>query len=247
MIPVFVISLVDSKDRRDTISRCLKGLDIPFKFIDAIDGRQGLDPKLEKDIDRKRANFGRGLIDTEFACALSHVKIYKHIIQEGIDYALVLEDDAIPTPDLKIYLAGGGYKNSDLTQLYTNPKTLIFSRIRIHLFDNYYAYLRPPFRVSSAVGYIISKSGANHFLKNGLPITNHADWPLCVDDLARKKRARIVYPNLIKHPPLSSDHSVMNHQYLYKRRFWGVDIPPFERILYSCSRAPFKLLSKRLH
>ncbi len=247
MIPVYVISLADSKERKETLSRCLKALDIPFEFVDAIDGRLGLDPRYEKDIDRKRANFGRGLIDSEFACALSHVKIYMRIIQEGIDYALVLEDDAIPTPDLKTYLKGEGYKDSDLTQLYTNPKTLIFSRNRIHLFDDYHAYPRPPFRISSAVGYIISKSGANHFLKNGLPITNHADWPLCVDELARKKRAKIVYPNLIKHPPVSSEQSVINHQYLYKRRFLGVDIPPFERILYSFSRAPFKLLSRRLH
>lgn len=249
MIPVFVISLVDSKDRRQTLTSYMKDLDIPFEFVDAIDGRYGLAPKHEKEIDRKNANFGRGLSDAEFACALSHVKIYQRIVNEGIDYALVLEDDAIPTPDLKLYLAGGWYKGFDLTQLHTYPKTRVFSRNPIHLFENYFAYPRPPFRCSSACGYIISNYGSNHFLKNGLPITNHADFPLCVDDLARKKRARIVFPNLIIHPPRRSEQSIINHPAVFKnkRRFLGVDIPPFKRILYSYSKAPYRLLSKRLH
>ena len=106
MIPVFVISLPDCHDRRAGISAALDGLGLPFQFADAVDGRRGLPPEYESQIDRAATRRkGRILTDAEFACALSHISVYRRIVSEGIDHALVLEDDVIPQPDLVRYLA----------------------------------------------------------------------------------------------------------------------------------------------
>ena len=109
LIPVFIVSLPDCIDRRESIRKRLDDLQIPFEFVDAIDGRNGLDPIYEKDIDRPgtKREQGHGLTDAEYACALSHIKVYRQIVQNNIDWALVFEDDAIPTPDLKTYIGGG--------------------------------------------------------------------------------------------------------------------------------------------
>ena len=96
-IPVFVVSLPDCIDRREVIARALHHLGIEFEFVDAVDGRHGLDPQYEDQIDRvatRRA--GRILSDAEFACALSHISVYQRIVLENIAYALILEDDAVP-------------------------------------------------------------------------------------------------------------------------------------------------------
>lgn len=38
-------------------------------------------------------NFGRSLVRGEIGCVLSHLSVYKKMIKEDIDYALVIEDD----------------------------------------------------------------------------------------------------------------------------------------------------------
>ena len=118
MIPCFVISLPDSSDRRQSISHTLNKLGISFEFLDAVDGRSGLDPTYESQVDRHAALRTWGLLsDTEFACALSHINTYRRIVAEDIPYALVLEDDASPLPTILDFLNGEHYRDVDLTQL----------------------------------------------------------------------------------------------------------------------------------
>ena len=129
MIPVFVLSLPDCHDRRARVSAALDGLGLPFEFVDAVDGRRGLPPEYESQIDRPLAQKKGGILsDAEFACALSHINIYRRIVSENIDYALVLEDDAVPQPDLARYLAGKHYEGASLTQLVCNRRTAYVRR-----------------------------------------------------------------------------------------------------------------------
>jgi glycosyl transferase family 25 len=44
------------------------------------------------------------LTRTEIACALSHIQIAKKIIEQNLDYAIILEDDAELTLDFKMFL-----------------------------------------------------------------------------------------------------------------------------------------------
>jgi len=99
---MFVISLPDCTKRRARITPALQKLKIGFDFFDAVDGRGWLDPVWEIQIDRS----GNPMIDIEYACALSHINVYCHIVTNAIPYVLVLEDDATPHPDLPRFLAG---------------------------------------------------------------------------------------------------------------------------------------------
>ncbi len=51
MIPIFVISLPDSLERRENVSERLGALGLPFEFIDAVDGRKRLPPEFEVMVD----------------------------------------------------------------------------------------------------------------------------------------------------------------------------------------------------
>ena len=205
MIPVFVISLADCDDRRATISSYFDVLNISFEFVDAIDGRSGVPLEYEYLIDRKESkSLGRRMSDIEFTCALSHLKTYQQIVKDNITYALILEDDAIPTFELLPYLKGGYYENSELTVLGYQPGLYISGSTSKPIFGNYKSFLpqaaKPTYsRVVGAYGYVISKAAAEHILKHAFPVTNVSDWPYCVSDLYKKKEFRIVYPRLIYH------------------------------------------------
>lgn len=95
--PVLVISLPDEVQRRSAIAAQLAALSIPFEFVDAIDGRSGLPAEFEARIDRARTQrvLGRPMSEAEYACALSHMRVYERIVAEKLAGAIVLEDDAI--------------------------------------------------------------------------------------------------------------------------------------------------------
>ena len=98
--PIFVISLKDATERRENITKQLNDCNLPFSIMDAIDGRKGLPAPFEPMVDRdpSRSRISRGLTDGEFACALSHMAVYRHVVENNLPGAIVLEDDAILTP-----------------------------------------------------------------------------------------------------------------------------------------------------
>ena len=95
-IPILVISLPDSTDRRKAITARLDALSLPFEFVDAVDGRNGIPDECKPMVDRQGAvSFMlHPLSDAEFGCALSHLAAYKRVVDDGIPHALILEDDA---------------------------------------------------------------------------------------------------------------------------------------------------------
>ena len=259
MIPVFVISLPDSTCRRKMVSASLRELGLEFSFFDAVDGRSGLGQDSESKVDRAGAiKTGRLLADAEFACALSHLNVYRLIVDSGIEYALILEDDAIPFPDLVRYLEEKKYRNLDLTQLHFNRVIYVRRWGSRELIAGYRLYFRLPcVQVTSAVAYVISNRAARFFLKHALPVRKEADWPDCIEMLIASKQAGIVYPKLVGHPPLAPGQSIIN---LYgskdfendvinvkkKRRILGIYVPPWPKMVASYKRAPKKIKEKRL-
>lgn len=251
-IPVFVISLPDCTERREVISHSLCTLGLAFEFVDAVDGRHGLDPQYEDQVDRIAARRrGRILSDAEFACALSHINVYRRIVSENVAYALILEDDAIPSPELVEFLAGHYYRDAELTQLFIHNRIYVGRRGTYALLHQHTSYLRAPrVKVTSALAYTVSYRAALHFVNHAVPIAQEADWPTCIEALIKKRQCRVIYPPLVGQPPrhqgqsLISPHGRMDNE--RSRRFFDIYIPTYGKMLESWARAPYKLLSKRL-
>ena len=200
MLPVFVISLPDCTERRERIQAHLKTLNLPFEFVDAVDGRSGLDPEHEREVDRvsTRRN-GKIMTDADFACALSHVKVCRRIVRDNIPWALVFEDDAVPSTHLLGYLRGRYYEQTDLAQLY-HGRTYVRRTGSRPLFGPYRAWLRTRARSTIACAYVISLRGAKLIATRAVPVCQVADWPDCVDDLVKERRAEVIFPHLAEHP-----------------------------------------------
>ena len=197
MIPVIVLSLSDCHGRRSRISKILNELNIEFEFFEGIDGRVSLPTEWESQIDR--VNTERMLSDAEYACALSHINIYRHIVEMGYEYVLMLADDHTPQADLVHYLNAEYYKDAELTQLRCSRAYVSRKDIR-NLWGCYKSYLRiPNMNVTGSCAVVISKKAASHFVSNALPINKEADWPECIEDMVAEKKCRVVHPPLVHH------------------------------------------------
>ena len=81
MVPVFVISLNRSMDRRAMVTKQMKHLNIDFEFFEAVDGRSLNDTDIGAvDFTLAKEFCGHDLSMAEVGCALSHIRLYEKII-----------------------------------------------------------------------------------------------------------------------------------------------------------------------
>jgi glycosyl transferase family 25 len=162
---VFVISLLDSVQRRDCVNKLLSIKNINFEFIDAIKGIDIIENILNKHPDLNPAEIG---------CFLSHKKVIEKIIEDSIDEAIIFEDD-IKFDNNFINFYKKWVKNSnnvkfDILKLgYSNGTSFDYNKsVNYNLFtiSNYCSSLivRPIERTYGSFAYIITKEAASMIL-----------------------------------------------------------------------------------
>lgn len=195
--PIFAISLSDSHDRRAALASAMEALGLSVRFIDAVDGRSGLPPEHAASFDRQASmrQMGRAMTDGEVACALSHRRVYDMMVEEHIDHALILEDDAIPGPDLVAFLEAGGHLSAGLVLLYhTNARVMRGADTPITATLTAKPLAVPCF---GAVAYSLSRDTAQWLLDRSDPVSAPADWPADITRIG----AMVVTPPPVGHPP----------------------------------------------
>jgi GR25 family glycosyltransferase involved in LPS biosynthesis len=117
-IPVYVISLRDSEVRRRNMAARLNAAGIPFRFLDAIDGRRTPIPDVidGAQVDRESFDFESGL-----ACAASHRIAHRMVVDGDSDLALIFEDDAKLSDDFPETLAAAAKLDFDLFKFEGGP------------------------------------------------------------------------------------------------------------------------------
>lgn len=95
MIPVYVISLLGSEERRIRVTRQMSELGIPFQFFDGVDGRKLSDDERARAAPGNGRDYGGLLTPAEIGCALSHLTLIGQMAQSEARYFAVIEDDAV--------------------------------------------------------------------------------------------------------------------------------------------------------
>ncbi|KAL3152793.1 hypothetical protein ABBQ38_012375 [Trebouxia sp. C0009 RCD-2024] len=98
-VPVWILSLQRSPERRASILVQLTAANISFEFVDAVDG-QGLLPaeEVEEYIKGSRLQLYHSAdpyMRAKAGCDLSHLRLLHRLVAEGQDAAIIIEDDAI--------------------------------------------------------------------------------------------------------------------------------------------------------
>lgn len=93
---IYVVSLADAVERRRDIEIQLNRCELPFEFVDAVDLRCAPEWRCAQlRVKEGYSNERRSLHRSELGCALSHRDVYARVVAEGIEFAVVLEDDAL--------------------------------------------------------------------------------------------------------------------------------------------------------
>jgi len=99
---IFVINLKRASDRLNTISERLKQLNLPFERIEAADAQTLSDEEISKyySADLNKVRMTRYMTKGEIACYISHIYCWQKIVSERLDFAITIEDDALPNANL---------------------------------------------------------------------------------------------------------------------------------------------------
>lgn len=172
---IFVINLERDHSRRESIEQQFSKLDLPFEFSEGVLG-SALTTQQKQEIYNDKKAFRhqcRSLVPAEIGCALSHINIYRKMIDENIKYACIFEDDVILPENLGFYLKEIGKNISK-----TIPEIVLLSPAETKgvgfELDRKYELkkYKNGFYTSS---YIVNKAGAEALLKELYPVNDVAD------------------------------------------------------------------------
>lgn len=93
---IFVINLKDSVDRYSYVKSQFDKLGLEIEKIEGVDANSLTreDIKEVYSPEKNRKTYVRPLHKGQIACYMAHVKAWKAIVEQDLDYAIVLEDDA---------------------------------------------------------------------------------------------------------------------------------------------------------
>lgn len=185
--PIFVLSLEGDETRRAPLLNLLAEMGLEAEVLIGIDGRNGLPDWAEAEVDRDgRWSWdhrpSEQLSDGELACALSHVRAYRKIIEDGLPGAIIFEDDAILSETFKPFIAARGYEAGEMVLL-GHHHTYVTRFSKTHLCQGAVGH-RLVSTPAYAHGYALTRSAAAYILDRALPIHARADWPC---DISRLK------------------------------------------------------------
>jgi glycosyl transferase family 25 len=174
-LPLYVISLARRPERRAAMQARLGALGLAFSFIEAVDGLHPI-PDLERTYNpQKRLRiYGTELSPYEIACGLSHLQACETIAASPEGIGLILEDDALPAPELPAVIAAikkleQKFDVIRLAGIRPRPTKLVQKLDATHSLARLYG------GACGAQAYVITAEGARKFIKYALPFTQQID------------------------------------------------------------------------
>lgn len=179
MINIFIVNLKSAKGRKKHMEEIFKPYenisDIKVTFIEAVDKKNLTNEDIERECTAEcHRSYG------EIACALSHRKIYKKIIDEQIDFAFILEDDVNFSTDYieavrDIYANRSAFVNSFVkldhdSRIIKFPNCL-WGRVKV----GKWSAQKPLRRPTLTQGYALDLEAAKTFFKFWPKVSHVAD------------------------------------------------------------------------
>lgn len=172
----FIIHLERAAQRRANVDALRAGLAIPAEVLPAVDGMRLGEGEIAAACVRRRfaPRYPFALSRTEIGVFLSHRAVWRRIVQEGLDFAMVFEDDARIDPAgfaaLLDFLAGARAEWS-----YVLAPAQPTRRGAVVAQRNGLALLRPETPPLRAIAQAVSREAAVRLLDRTLPFDRPVD------------------------------------------------------------------------
>lgn len=171
----FILNLASSTERRAIIAAQCDAAGLDYEFIQAVNGSLLTDAEIAQHTRTVNYAFKPG----EIGCALSHLAIYRKMVNENITQVLILEDDALLTPALSAVLSSPALQLPD-----TSPTVVLLSRVNKYVNKviapvSETTSLYPVYSATTAHAYVINLAAAKRLLSLLYPVWMVADkWCL---------------------------------------------------------------------
>ncbi len=155
----YVISLKTETERRKHIEQEFGKQNIDFEFFDAITPSQNQQISHNLSIQISDLNLTQG----EISCLLSHISLWKKIIDDDLDYIVIYEDDIHLGENAQQFLNQSSWipPSSEIIKLEAFNTSVFVSKVdKIQLNDNRELYILKTKHVGAAA-YILSQHAAN--------------------------------------------------------------------------------------
>ena len=173
-LPVFYINRDCDDDRRLSLERAVRAAGLEAERVSAVEGLSV--PAGLKDYFFDADDLISSLTPGEVGCYASHLKTLEMMLECNLDYALVLEDDALPPRDLRRIVKDVMSQlpqDWDVVHLCGTPRRAVKPLAELERGRALVRYSRVP---SGAFGYLISAAGAHKLLT---PMKRY--WPFDTD------------------------------------------------------------------
>ena len=184
----YVVNLKRAADRRQLMSDQLDKYGVDYEIFEATDGRA-----LSADDEQKLALSDQVILEMaggrkcmvedkmcppEVGCALSHLRLYQHILDQGVERAVILEDDVVLNDDSLLALNQLDVISEPWDVVhFSEDLGLYFARLGMHnetldaIFNRRRLVLRTAF-------YVVTPQACQTLLKLGYPVRINADYLL---------------------------------------------------------------------
>jgi len=205
---IYIINLEKDKERYEKSIKQLRDYKLNnYNFIKAINGNNLNNNEFKS----YTSDIGYYITSPSMVgCGMSHIKTWEKIVQNNIQYSLILEDDFIFKENfLNDFneLIRNVPDNFDL--LFLNENILVNKYLKIQDINN---YLYKPLFLVEMVGYIITLEGAKKLLKKINKVSYHIDVHICINHLLNNNELNIIAS---KKPLIYQIFNTSNNQYDY--------------------------------
>lgn len=175
----FIINLAESTERKAEMLRQLKrcGLE-DYEFIRAVRGTALTQSELDDSFMKRKScrHLHRDLSLNEVGCALSHQLVYERMVHDGVEKALVFEDDVRLDGNFSgvVSLLEGLSLENFVIKLDARDSIRAFNPHSIKLSEDY-CVLHPLNNLRFAWGYCLDLKAAKSLRSNFYPIFTEAD------------------------------------------------------------------------
>lgn len=220
-----VVNLDSSADRWTSMLHQCDLLGLSPQRVSAVRGSL-LTEKQKSDVYQLSANltkYDKILNNAEIGCYMSHIRCWELIVEQELDFALVLEDDAILTDNIVKYIEKLAHTSSDWDYIKLSHGSKVKSAAdAIELGDG--LTLRKELKLpSTTTGQLISLSGAKKLLKHAYPIARPVDMDIQYW-FEKSLRCFVVSPFPILHGDFGSEINKTEDRRLVHKR-------PIRRVL----------------